>query len=133
MSADPVCFLDSNIWLYALNRRQDEVKYQVARSLATRPGLWISTQVINEVCKNLIQKANFDEHQTTQIIIAFYNRCQVVVLSRATLLKASELRTRYQFSYWDSLILAAAFYLWDPLRTPAEIGPGDPLGRSGAR
>ena len=112
MTANPAqpssCFVDSNIWLYAFNRKQDEAKHQLAKAIVDRTGLWVSTQVINEVCKNLIQKASFDETQIAKTIAAFYKRCQVTPLSQAILLQASALRTRYQLSFWDSIILSAA-------------------------
>jgi predicted nucleic acid-binding protein len=56
----------------------------------------------------LTQKAAFDETQITRVITSFYRRCQVTHLSQEILLQASALRTRYQFSFWDSLICAAA-------------------------
>jgi len=37
-----------------------------------------------------------------------HNRYPVVELDRWVLLKASEIRERYGFSFWDSLIVAAA-------------------------
>ncbi|PZV18134.1 MAG: PIN domain nuclease [Leptolyngbya sp.] len=102
------CFVDSNIWLYAFNRRQDEAKHQIAKAMVAEPGLLVSTQVINEVCKNLLQKASFSEARISKVVTAFYKRCQVTHLSKEILLRASALRTRYQFSFWDSLICAAA-------------------------
>lgn len=102
------CFVDSNIWLYAFNRRQDEVKHQIAKAVVAEPGLLVSTQVINEVCKNLLQKASFSEAQISKVVAAFYKRCQVTYLSKENLLQASALRSQYQLSFWDSLICAAA-------------------------
>ena len=102
------CFVDSNIWLYAFNRRQDEAKHQIAKTIVVEPGLLVSTQVINEVCKNLLQKASFSETQLSNVVVAFYKRCQVTPLSKEILLQASALRTRYQLSFWDSLICSAA-------------------------
>ncbi|MBE9110866.1 PIN domain-containing protein [Nodosilinea sp. LEGE 07298] len=102
------CFVDSNVWLYAFNRRQDEAKHQIAKAIVAEPDLLVSTQVINEVCKNLLQKASFSEAQISKVITAFYKRCRVTHLSKEILLQASVLRTRYQLSFWDSLICAAA-------------------------
>lgn len=102
------CFVDSNVWLYAFNRRQDEAKHQIAKAIVAESGLLVSTQVINEVCKNLLQKANFSETQTSEVVAAFYKRCSVTYLSKEILLQVSALRTRYQLSFWDSLICAAA-------------------------
>lgn len=47
------CFLDSNIWIYALAEHQDPEKQEVARRLVSDKSTVISTQVINEVCRNL--------------------------------------------------------------------------------
>jgi predicted nucleic acid-binding protein len=44
-------FIDSNVWLYAFNRKQDENKHEVAKAVVAQPDLWVSTQVINEVAK----------------------------------------------------------------------------------
>ncbi|PSN12733.1 PIN domain nuclease [filamentous cyanobacterium CCT1] len=104
------CFVDSNVWLYAFNRRQDEAKHQIAKAIVAEPDLLVSTQVINEVCKNLLQKASFSEAQISKVVTAFYKRCRVTYLSKETLLQASALRTRYRLSFWDSLICAAAIH-----------------------
>jgi len=87
-----------NIWIYALNQSQDIQKHQIANHLATQTGLYLSTQVINEVCVNLIKKGNFYENQIHHIIELDLN----------ILLTASTLRTKYLFSFWDSLIIASA-------------------------
>lgn len=50
------CFLDTNIWLYAFVESQDETKSAVARQLINDNVFIVSTQVINEVCVNLIKK-----------------------------------------------------------------------------
>lgn len=68
----------------------------------------ISDQVIAEVSTNLLRKANMAEEALVEIVTSFYARCRVVSPSQQTHLTASRLRTRYQFSYWDSLIVALA-------------------------
>lgn len=106
-------FLDSNIWLYALLNipnpsQEDTKKRQKADSLIDSPNVVISTQVINEVCANLVKKSKFSENQVQQLIQSFYNGCQIVEINQATLLLASNLRTQHNFSFWDGLIVAAA-------------------------
>jgi len=102
-------FLDTNIWLYAFISGQDPVKAQKAQALivATRP-LFLSIQVINEVCTNLIRKEHTPESDIRDFIDDFYALYQVVDLDHAQLTTASDLRTRYSLSYWDSLIIASA-------------------------
>jgi predicted nucleic acid-binding protein len=103
------CFIDTNIWLYALIEDDDPGKSARAKLLIeTRSAVIVSTQVINEVCVNLIKKAQLSEQQVQQLIESFYAKYLVVELSKPLLLKASALREQYAFSFWDSLIVSSA-------------------------
>jgi len=42
------------------------------------------------------------------VIQSLYNRCQVVEFDLNILESASDLRTQYNLSFWDSLIVASA-------------------------
>lgn len=106
-------FLDSNIWLYALLRKrqstpEDIHKAQVSKHLIDASGVVISIQVVNEVCVNLIKKAQFNESQVQSLIQDFYNGCRVITSDQSLLSLASETRDRYSLSFWDGLIVAAA-------------------------
>ncbi|MBN3947116.1 MAG: PIN domain-containing protein [Nostoc sp. NMS7] len=101
-------FLDSNIWIYALANNQDINKRNIACRLVDAEGVIISTQVINEVCLNLIKKSSFTEQQITQLIEAFYKGSHIISFNRDILVNSSNLRSRYNFSFWDSLIVACA-------------------------
>lgn len=105
-------FLDSNIWLYALSKEADdpaaEAKRKSAIELTQRSGIVISFQVINEVCVNAIKKLGFTQSEVVELIQDFYNGCIVIESSQALSIHAAQLRTQYQFSFWDSLIVAAA-------------------------
>ena len=68
----------------------------------------VSTQIINEVCINLIRKAAFSEEQIRRLIASFYRRHEVIEPGLDVLRSASRLRSRYHFSFWDSLIVASA-------------------------
>jgi predicted nucleic acid-binding protein len=103
------CFIDTNIWLYALLEGDDPEKSTRAKSLIeTQSIVTVSTQVINEVCVNLTRRAKFSEQQVQQLIESFYAKCFVVELSKPLLLKASALRERYTLSFWDSAIVSSA-------------------------
>ena len=105
---------DSNIWLYRLlidpecNDAEEMGKHNLATALTSRENILISTQIINEVCAVLSKKAKISEVQIRQIIQEFYDGCLVIQLDRNIILRASELRTQYSFSFWDSLIVASA-------------------------
>ncbi len=101
------CFIDTNIWLYAFIETDDTTKSVTARALIRESEAVVSVQVINEVCVNLLRRANFTEAQITQLIESFYDRCCVVELTKSDLLMASQLRQKYSLSFWDSTIVAA--------------------------
>jgi predicted nucleic acid-binding protein len=105
------CFVDTNIWLYAFVEGDDPRKSTRAKTLleASRVVI-VSPQVINEVCVNLIKKAQFSEPQVQQLIESFYAKYIVVEVSKALLLKASALREQYAFSFWDSTIVSSAVH-----------------------
>ena len=108
------CFLDSNIWLYYILENQSstiqesERKRSIAQALTDSENTIVSTQVINEVCANALKKAAFTEAQTKLLIQTFETRCTVVAPNIEILIKASDLRSRYHFSFWDSLIVSSA-------------------------
>lgn len=103
-------FLDSNIWLYALLPHQDMQKATIAKSLIrqNRTDLILSSQVVIEVGANLIRKGSFGEPQITRFIHDAYQNYQVLDVSEIILLMASELRAKYNLSYFDSMIVSAA-------------------------
>jgi predicted nucleic acid-binding protein len=103
-------FIDSNIWLYALVQHQDTQKTEIAKlTIQNSHKIIVSTQVINEVCINLVKKISLPETQVRKLITAFYQKCHdIVELNQETLLKSSQLRDSYNFSFWDSLIVATA-------------------------
>ena len=102
------CFVDTNIWLYAFVEAGDSSKSAIASKLITAIEPVISTQVINEVCVNLLRQVSFSEDQIAELVEAFYGKYRVVELGRAALLTASRLRRTYSLSFWDSTIVSAA-------------------------
>lgn len=101
-------FVDSNIWLYAMQQPGDSAKRQMAVRLLSEKGLTVSTQVINEVCHNLRRKSAFSEARIRRVIKSFYRHRSVVPLDRESMLTASMLRDKHALSYYDSQIAACA-------------------------
>lgn len=105
-------FVDSNIWLYRFivnSSEQNAIsKQQIATSITNQENLLISTQVVNEVCSNLIRKAKFDNSQIQNLLEELAEGCEILPVSLETLQCAVKLRDRYLLSFWDSLIAASA-------------------------
>jgi len=110
-------FVDSNIWIY-LFAKDDEEKTEDGKkkSLVSRKfilektkssHLIISFQVINEVCRVLKQKG-FTEEKLRFVINSLTKICEVHKSTTELSLKASDLREKHSFSFWDSHIVAHA-------------------------
>ena len=107
MPENESCFIDTNIWLYAFTE-DDADKKDIAQALIKTSRPIVRVQVINEICVNLVKRAKFPETQIGELIETFYQKYEVVNMEKGVLLSASQLRQEYPFSYWDSLIVAAA-------------------------
>jgi len=103
-------FVDSNLWLYAFVLRPgEESKHARALPLVeARNRYTISTQVVSEVSANLLKKAGMPEVDILDIVEGFYRRCRVINTGLECHRTASRLRSVHRFSFWDSLIVAAA-------------------------
>jgi len=103
-------FVDTNIWLYSLIQRVegDDRHRQATDFLLHLACPVINSQVIREICSNLIKNAKMPEEQLRVLAHGWYQACDVITSNAAQYLLASRLRESYSLSYWDSLIVAAA-------------------------
>ena len=103
-------FVDSNIWLYTYQPVRYPKKAHVAQELVKdyTNNLAVSSQVIIEVGNILTKKLKLDESMIRDFINLSYDRYEVINVNREVLSNAYELRQKYMFSYFDSLIIAAA-------------------------
>ena len=109
MSAD--IFVDTNILYYAHTYSADprhELARQLLRTLWQQPGrAAVSVQVLQELHVNLVRKAGLSPQQSASHV-SDYLAWQVVDNDRALLRSAFDVQQRWQLSFWDSLIVAAA-------------------------
>ena len=123
-------FVDTNVFLYALDRA-DLKKQQTAR--AWRDQLWknrlgrISFQVLQEFYVKAIQKwpgARDEARAEVKDLLAW----QPVAVDAAILEQGWKLQDRYQLSFWDALIVAAAksigcrYLLTEDLQNNQDLG-----------
>jgi predicted nucleic acid-binding protein len=107
-SLESRCFIDTNIWLYAFIQTEEDEKFKKAQQVIAGNEVIISSQIINEICVNLLKKGGFEESRLHSLISAFYKKYTVFELSQDISLKASEIRSHFSFSFWDSLVAATA-------------------------
>jgi predicted nucleic acid-binding protein len=104
-----VIFVDSNVWLYGYKiPSADGSKHRVALQIAQRNDVCLSSQVVNEVASNILRKFSGSEEYIKEIIEELYSDYNVVLILKEDILNAGVLRREYNFSYWDSLIVATA-------------------------
>ncbi len=107
------CFIDSNVWLYLLDRDIENTKYKIAKEIVRENTVILSVQVVNEVGNNLRSPKkpfHYSEDELMEVIHYFFSSYFTFVdMTKEVYLKASELRKRYGFGYYDGIIVAAAF------------------------
>jgi predicted nucleic acid-binding protein len=104
-------FVDTNVLVYAAtsDNRQME-KHDAAVELLdglTNSDVYISTQVVNEFYSILL-KNHIDEASIREKISITLREVKLVIVRLSTIELCWQLRDRYHYSYWDSIILASA-------------------------
>ncbi|MFM6405838.1 MAG: PIN domain-containing protein, partial [Microcystis sp.] len=56
------------------------------------------------------KKHKLDEKQLFKLIVSFYRKYQVISFNLDIFESASNLRTQYHLSFWDSLVIACALF-----------------------
>ncbi|HZG38608.1 MAG TPA: PIN domain-containing protein [Nodosilinea sp.] len=100
-------FLDTNIIIYGYSQDEPD-KQRRARKCAQANQSWISTQVLNETVNTLKRKFLLDYRQIGTVVDELNQQYQLAIVSVETIHKALEVAQRYQYSYFDSLIIASA-------------------------
>jgi predicted nucleic acid-binding protein len=104
-------FIDTNVFLYALSDRPEErEKAERARELLLNENWGWSVQVAGEFYHIATStKRQFHlPHPSAMEYVRTWLSFPTAPLYPTTVLKALELRERFQLSYWDSAIIAAA-------------------------
>lgn len=106
MTAHNRYFMDSNILLYAIG--DDLHKQPIAERLLRSPDAIISTQVLNEFCNVVFRKKLMTDDELLSSIKFFQKYFAIIDLDSHLVIDALTIKNRHQYSYWDSLIIAAA-------------------------
>jgi len=100
-------FVDTNIWLYAFMDDNRE-RTRISREIISNPNVVLNTQILNEICINLLRKAKYSEENIQILIVNINNHYEVSPITADTILQASFIREKVDMEYWDSLIVASA-------------------------
>jgi len=99
-------FIDSNVCLYFFDNDKPE-KSSKAKELLTAVPI-VSTQVLAETANVLIKDFNFSKEDTRQSVCFIRNNSEVIQITPQLFDMVFEIFIRYKFSFYDSMIVAAA-------------------------
>ena len=106
-------FIDMNIIIYAYDKTSGN-KHKIAGDILS--DLWnsgigvVSTQVLQEFFVNVVQKIPrpIDKKLSKEIVKDFL-KWKVVINNGESILDAIDICEKYGYSFWDSMIIEAAF------------------------
>lgn len=129
------CFADTNLFLYAASKDPaDAVRKTVARQLLAEEDIGISAQVLQEFAHNASAKVRLGlEAAETAAILRAMLEYPVLPVTGELVLEAHALQQRYQISYWDAAIIAAARALGCTILYTEDLNTGQDYGGVVAR
>ncbi len=98
-------FIDSNIVIYAIG--QASTKAHLAAPLFVELPT-ISTQVISETVNVASRRLGMRVAEIRRLVTWLESTCEIEIITLASIHLAQDVRERYGFSWYDSLIVAAA-------------------------
>ena len=98
-------FADTNLVLYTIGK--DARKKAIAREILVRRPV-VSAQAINEAVNVCLRRFAFTRERAYAFADILMRRTDIRPIDETTIRKSAEIAIRYQFSNWDSLIIAAA-------------------------
>src|SRR5207249_10886021 len=103
-------FADTNVLVYAAsNAVADQTKRALALNLIAQADLALSGQVLAEFYVVATSKAKLNlTHDEAVFLLTTLAHIPTCPITRELVMEAVELRQRYQISYWDAAIIAAA-------------------------
>ena len=115
MSKAPLVFVDTNVLLYAVDdtvvSKRDQAQTWLIALWSQRCGR-LSTQVLNEYYWNVRKKfKNSVSLGDARAEVRRYQHWQPWLVDHATIESAWAVETRYQVSFWDALLVAAAQHM----------------------
>lgn len=98
--------VDTNIFLYSLDQFYPDKQERALDLIADRPT--ICTQNLSEFANVCLRRWKYFKSRVASLIDVFAEECNYVVLDKYTILRASKIMHKYDFQYFDALIISAA-------------------------
>ena len=111
------CFLDTNVLIYAATARRDAPrKFEIAERIVGSENFGISGQVLAEFYVNVLRKPAVPLQQDQAIQwVDFLSAYPVAAVDDVMVRQGIAYSRRYEITYWDAAIIAAAERLGAPI------------------
>jgi len=103
-------FIDSNIFLYALDKSDSQRRarsLELLQSVARKNRIFLSTQVLNEVYAVAVRKLAVEPLNAKEFVKKL-QEFDVIIISSEVIESAIDCSILHRISYWDALMVAAA-------------------------
>lgn len=111
MNGDRV-FVDTNVIVYAYDKdagKKHRIAVDIMKDLWRSGRGTISTQILQEFFVTLTKKISAPmDISVVRETIRRLSKWDVAIIDVDTIIRATELQERYNYSFWDSLVVAAA-------------------------
>lgn len=104
-------FFDTNILVYLYSEDEPQKQLQALTQVKNTENRWISTQVVSELSNTLRKKFKLDYTDIEKVIAEIRENFQILPVQIETIEHALKIAATYRYSYYDSLIIAAALEL----------------------
>lgn len=101
-------FFDTNILIYLYSADEPEKQQLALQKIESIENRWISTQVLSEMSNTLSKKFKLKYSDIANVLTEIQTTFQIVTVKPNTIERALKLAQMYRYSYYDSLIIAAA-------------------------
>jgi predicted nucleic acid-binding protein len=100
-------FIDTNIFIYT-QRTDDPRKSTIAKETINYFEPFASTQILNEICNILTKKYPTPVHEIEVFLQDIHDNCEIDLVTEERIREALAIHDRFQYSYFDSLLIASA-------------------------
>ena len=127
-SAKIAYFLDSNVLIYAATAKtSDPRKFQISRDLILGATFGVSGQTLSEFC-SVVRKKNLLASESLREWLRFLGVMPLVPVDQDYVLAGLEVANRYELSYYDAALLAAAARLGTSIFYTEDLNHGQLYG-----
>jgi len=104
-------FFDTNLLVYLYSEDELEKQAQIITQVKKNENRWISTQVLNELSNTLRRKFKLEYTDIANVISEIRANFEIITVQIETIELALKIAEKYRYSYYDTVIIAAALEL----------------------